>query len=252
MAEREAHAEIRNDETDSQDDSLEVEISPEPEAEARLPRHQWGLIPRIACGLIAGGLVIASAWMPIWSTKLKAPQYPRGLTMTVYGTYATGDIFEVDTLNHYVGMKPFRFADAAEAKLWLPSLAAAILAVIVATLFGRRWLGRLARLYLWLLPVGVMADIQYRLYLYGHQLDHDAAFRLKPFTPLVIGKTKVLNFSATSMPGGQLLSIFAAAAVLSFGPKLIEMASDRLAIARASTAESEADDAAELADSDEP
>lgn len=188
----------------------------------------WSIAARVFTAVVAGAFVIGAYFMPIWVTKLKAPQYPNGLELRAYGNRVAGDVFEVDTLNHYVGMKPFHFDDVPEARLWPVAILLAILAIVVSTLAGRSWLGRLSRLYLWFLPLGVLVDVQYRLYHYGHHLDPNAALRLKPFTPLVVGPTKVWNFTAWSMPGWALFAILAAAIALSFGPRLLDSVASRI------------------------
>lgn len=196
----------------------------------RRPRRQWSLAARLIPGLAASVLLVLAMGMPVWAAKLKAPQYPKGLTIEAYSDRMVGDISEVDELNHYVGMKPFRFDGVPEVKLWIPSLVAALLALVVATLLGRRLLGRLARLYIWLLPVGVLADIQFRLYQYGHDLapNTERALRLDPFTPLVVGPTKVWNFKVFAYPGRALIFIAISAALLSLGPLLIDKAAAKL------------------------
>lgn len=191
-------------------------------------RRQFSLPARITSGVIAAIFVVIAYGMPIWVTKLRAPQYPAGLELSAYGNRVAGDVFEVDTLNHYIGMRPFRFDEVPEAKLWPVAIILALAAIAVSTIAGRGWLGRLSRLYLWLMPVGVLLNVQYRLYDYGHHLDPGAALRLKPFTPLVIGPTKVWNFTAWSMPGTALIVIFAAGAVLTFGPRLVDLVIGKL------------------------
>lgn len=172
---------------------------------------------------VAGALLVAGAWfLPLWQATLQAPQYPGGLTMHAYGNQVTGDVEEIDTLNHYVGMRAFDPADVPEMALWPAVLAVALLAVVVALLAGRRWPERLARLYLWLTPLGVLADIQLRLHQYGQDLEPLAALRIDPFTPWVIGPTKVWNFTTWARPGLGLVCLAAAAAVVTFGPRLAD------------------------------
>lgn len=185
------------------------------------------LVVRGAIGLVAGALVTAALFLPLWQARLDAPQYPGGLTVIAYGDAVVGDVGEVSSLNHYVGMRAFDPADVPEMALWPLAVAAALAAVAVATLFGRRWPGRLARLFVWLVPVGVLADIQWRLYQYGHDLDPGAALRIPEFTPLVVGPTKVWNFTTHSRPGTGLLVITLAAALLTFGPGLVRRARTR-------------------------
>jgi nitrous oxidase accessory protein len=171
-------------------------------------------------GAIALALVLAAAMLPLWRSALKAPQYPDGLEFIAYGTKVTGDLAEIDSLNHYVGMRAFRPDDLPEMALWPLGLALAAVAVAVTTVSRRRVLGRLARLYLWAFPFGILAVIQFRLYQFGHDLDPGAAFRMDGFTPMAVGPTTVWNFTAWSMPGSGVLSLIVAAAVVTFGPGL--------------------------------
>jgi nitrous oxidase accessory protein len=176
----------------------------------------------VALGLVATSLVAAGWVLPIWQARLYAPQYPGGLTTIAYGREVGGDINEVNALNHYVGLGVFDPADVPEMQLWPFALALGVVAVVVGLLLRRRWPGRLAAFYLWALPVGVLAAIQFRLYQFGHDITPGAAFRLDPFTPWVVGKSTVWNFETWAWPGWGLVAILAAAAAVTFGPRLLE------------------------------
>lgn len=180
-------------------------------------------------GAVALGLVSLGWFLPLWVATLYAPQYPGGLTMRAYGHDVTGDIDEISGLNHYVGMRPFDLADFPEIALWPFALVGAAVAVVLALLAGRPWLRRLGLLYLWGTPVGVLAVIQFRLYQYGQDLDPNAALRLDPFTPLVVGPTRVFNFTTWSWPGLGLVAIVLAALVVTLGPWLARRLAARTA-----------------------
>ena len=60
----------------------------------------------------------------------------------------------------------------------------------------------------------ILADLQWRLYDFGHSLDPKAPIRLKPFTPLVIGETAMGNFISSAMISWGFLCIVAAAGAL--------------------------------------
>lgn len=182
------------------------------------PTGSW--VTRALLGLVAAALVAAALWLPLWQAHLVAPQYPDGLELVAFGDRVEGDIAEVTSLNHYVGMRPFAAEDLPELGWWPLVVATAVVAVVVSALAGRRLAGRFARLYLWGVPIGVLLDVQLRLYQYGHDLDPDAALRIPPFTPLVVGPTKVWNFTTWSRPGIGVLGLFAAALLLSVGARL--------------------------------
>jgi nitrous oxidase accessory protein len=186
------------------------------EADGREP----GPTARVIAGVIAAALLILALPRPVWEARLSAPQYPAGLSLSAYGGRVQGDIREITELNHYVGMRPYDPADLPEMRLWVPTLIAALGAVAVSTIFGRRLWGRLARLFVWGIPVGILGVIQLRLYEYGHDLviEPRPALHLDPFIPWVVGRTEVLNFTTIAFPGAAVFLILAAAAVLSFGP----------------------------------
>jgi nitrous oxidase accessory protein len=178
-----------------------------------------------ARGLIAAlavGLVLAALALPLWRAQLIAPQYPDNLHLIAYGTQVAGDVEEIDLLNHYVGMKAFDPADVPEMALWPFAVGGGVLAALVGVLVHQRWPRRLALLYLWATPLGVVGAIQLRLHQYGHDIDPMAALRIPEFTPLVFGPTEVLNFTTWSYPGLGLLALLAAAGVVTFGPRLVD------------------------------
>jgi hypothetical protein len=166
-----------------------------------------------------------AAWLPIWEARLSAPQYPQGLSLTASAGGVSGDLAEVNELNHYVGMKAFDPSDAPEMKLWGPTIVLGVIAVAVATILPRKHvLARLAVLGLWMIPIGALLDVQFRLYQYGHTVQPDAPIRIEPFTPLVIGPTDVMNFTTWAYPGAALWCLAGAAFLLSAGAATARLA----------------------------
>jgi nitrous oxidase accessory protein len=180
-----------------------------------------------ALGAVAALLVLSASILPIWHSYLSAPQYPDGLQFTAYGNRVEGDLAEIDSLNHYIGMRPFRTDDLPEMALWPVGLGAALAAVAAATLVRKRLARRLSLLYVWSFPLGVLGVIQLRLYQFGHDLDPSAAFRMDGFTPLVIGPTTVWNFTAWSVPGSAIFALLGAAALVTFGPSILRRIGSR-------------------------
>lgn len=185
---------------------------------ARVAPVRGGLVARVVSGMAGSLFLILASTLPLWQATLKAPQYPDGLRMIAYGSKVTGDVREINLLNHYIGMKPLQWNEIIERILWIPSLVLAAVAIVVALMAGRRWIRRTALAGLWLFPVGVLADIQFRLFQYGHDLEPGAALQVPEFTVWAIGPTKVWNFTTWSMPGLGLAALFAAAAAVTFGP----------------------------------
>ena len=174
-------------------------------------------IVRSATSMLAAVLVALSAVLPLWSMTMKAPQYPKGLHLYAYGTGMTGDLRELNILNHYIGMPPVE-APALETAAFPIGIAVLVALCLLAPL--HRWLGRVAILATSITPFMILADLQWRLYLFGHSLDPHAPIRLKPFTPLVIGASKMGNFASSSMISSGLLCLVAAAALLYLGDRL--------------------------------
>jgi nitrous oxidase accessory protein len=170
-----------------------------------------------AAGVFAAALAAASTQLPLWSLTMKAPQYPRGLHLYAYGSTLAGDLHEINILNHYIGMPPIE-APALETALFPFGVAALVVICLLSPLHA--WLRRLAMLATVATPAIILADLQWRLYAFGHSLDPKAPIRLAPFTPLVIGETAMGNFVSTGMVSWGVACIAAAALVLFLGARL--------------------------------
>lgn len=166
---------------------------------------------RIGAALGAATLVALSATLPLWTMKMKAPQYPKGLFLNAYGTHMTGDLRELDILNHYIGM-PSIEAPALETAMFPVGIAVLIVLCLLSPLHP--WLRRLAVTGTVLMPVVILADLQWRLYEFGHSLDPTAPIRLKAFTPLVVGETTMGNFVSRGMVSWGFFCFIAAAILL--------------------------------------
>lgn len=139
--------------------------------------------------------------LPIWVMKMRAPQYPEGLTLTIYANDIKGDVQKINTLNHYVGMKAIAASEFKEFAYMPQALSLFGVGALLAALFGRRWLAALG----WLAFTGfaVFMFLQFGgwLWRYGHELDPRAAIKLEAFTPPVIGFKQMANFKVWSIPG---------------------------------------------------
>lgn len=172
--------------------------------------------------LLAAAVVAASVCFPLWRMHLTAPQYHEGLRLDIYawkiqgGGLGGNDLNEINSLNHYIGMRPLRQADFTEMQA-LPFMFGlfVLLALRAAVLGEMRAVADLFALASWfgLFSIGAFA---YRLYTYGHQLDPRAAMTIKPFTPVLFGRQSIANFTQESYPqtGTYLLWAFMALLVL--------------------------------------
>jgi nitrous oxidase accessory protein len=139
--------------------------------------------------------------LPIWTMKLWAPQYPEGLTLTIYTNSIQGDLQKINTLNHYVGMHPITASDFREFT-YLPQLLTLFgFMALLAALVNRRWLALLGWLAFSGFALYMFRDYAQWLWHYGHDLDPRAAIKLDTFTPPVIGYQKMANFKVWSLPG---------------------------------------------------
>lgn len=141
-----------------------------------------------------------AALAPLWTLEMAAPQYPAGLELRIYPYTVEGDIQEVNTLNHYIGMA--RIDRAALSDLdWLPFAlgVASLLLLRVAALGDLRALVDLVAVYTYF-GLFSFARFAYTLYVFGHNLNPDAPFDVEPFTPVVLGTGQVANFTITSSP----------------------------------------------------
>lgn len=167
------------------------------------PLAPWA---RLLLALAVVPLVLSFAY-PLWNIRMVAPQYPEGLELDIYAyTIEAGnegrDLQEINTLNHYIGMKPLDKAEFTDLA-WIPFAigALALLALRVAAIGDVRSLVDLTVLtiYFSLFSAGRFV---FQLYNYGHNLDPAAPFRMEPFTPAILGVKQIANFTTASMPRG--------------------------------------------------
>lgn len=162
-----------------------------------------------------------SFFFPLWRIRMVAPQYPKGLLMDIYAYRLAGgndgrDIAEINNLNHYIGMAKIEQSSIPELG-WIP-FAFGILGLLllrVAVVGAIRDLVDLSVLLVYVTAF-FFARFVLMLYNYGHQLDPQAAFRVEPFMPVVVGTKQVANFTTHSLPqwGTFFLGTFAIGVVL--------------------------------------
>jgi copper chaperone NosL len=170
---------------------------------------------RVALVLLVIPLVLG-AFAPLWTIRMTAPQYPQGLRLDIYAyTIQSGhegrDLAEINTLNHYIGMRKLDRADFTDLD-WLPFAigALALLALRVAAIGDGRALIDLAVLTLYF-TVFAGGRFVFKLWSYGHTLDPQAPIHVEPFTPAILGTKQIGNFTTQAFPlcGSFLLGLFA-------------------------------------------
>ncbi|MFN7965304.1 MAG: cytochrome C [Acidobacteriota bacterium] len=191
----------------------------DPDVKVLLPdgsEHRLGeyLLPS-ALLMLATMLLLVSMFLPYWSMTMLAPQYPKGLKVSVYLNHLQGDVREIDELNHYLGMPPLDAGGQLERSMSIAALAVLGLLLVSGVFVHNRWAGVLALPSL-LFPVIFVADLWFILYRYGHSIDPHSALgaAIKPFTPPIIGAGKVGQFgTVASFEVGMWLAIAAVVVV---------------------------------------
>jgi len=158
--------------------------------------------------------LLISLFIPYWRMTLHAPQYPDGLHVQAYVNLLTGDVKEIDGLNHYIGMRPLNEAAQLERSLSVAAIIALMLLVEAAALVHTRWVVLLA-LPTILFPPFFLLDLYYWLHSFGQNLDPHAPLSsaIKPFTPPVLG-TGIIGQFKTVASAGPGLKLAAAASVI--------------------------------------
>lgn len=145
--------------------------------------------------MAASLLLIVSMFLPYWKITMTAPQYPKGLAVSVYVNHLEGDMREVDELNHYLGMPPLDDGGQLERSISYFAIIILGLLLIAGVFIGNQFAGVLALPALaW--PLIFIGDLSLILYRYGHSIDPKSALgsAIEPFTPPVFGVGKVGQF----------------------------------------------------------
>lgn len=164
--------------------------------------NKLGLLSRTLV-FVAGIVLVAVLFVPIWQISLQAPQYPEGLMLEIHANGLKGNVEIVNGLNHYIGMRPLRNEDFPEFRI-LPGCIVffAALMIIAASLNRRKWLYLVFGLFV-TFGIAAMVDFWKWEYNYGHNLNPDAPIVVPgmAYQPPLIGFKQLLNFGAWSVPG---------------------------------------------------
>jgi hypothetical protein len=151
-------------------------------------------LPTILLGLAALCLLV-SIFLPYWKMTLLAPQYPGGLEVQVYVNRLTGDVQEIDGLNHYIGMRPLGEAAQLERSVSMAAIVVLGLLVGSAVFIHTKWAALMA-LPAILMPYLFLADMYFWMRHFGMNLDPTAPLSsaIKPFVPPIWGEGLVGQF----------------------------------------------------------
>ncbi len=152
------------------------------------------LLATALCALLALAL-------PWWHISMHAPQYPQGLTVTVTPFTVSGDVAEVDDLNHYIGFRPLETIATIERKAAWLGIPAAILPLIAAFWLPLRRFGWLLSLPTALIAPFFVGDMMVWMQYAGNHLDPHAALSssVSPWTPNFLGPGGVGQFHTFGM-----------------------------------------------------
>lgn len=163
-------------------------------------------------------LLLVSIFFPYWHMTLHAPQYPNGLSISAYVNQLTGDLREINGLNHYIGMRPLSEGATLERETSIWLIIAMVLLIEGAAFVHTRWAVLLAIPAI-LFPAVFVADLFYWLHTFGQNLDPHAPLSssVKPFTPPVFGTGFIGQFKTEAAPGVGLLMAGAASVMTIVG-----------------------------------
>lgn len=165
--------------------------------------------------LIARVLLLVSLFLPYWHMELFAPQYPENLTLTAYVNHLSGDVAEIDGLNHYIGMRPLEEAAQVERSIGVYLLIGFVVLLELAGFIHSRWAVLLVLPCL-LFPAVFLVDLHLWMSHFGMNLDPDAPLSsaIDPFVPPVLGTGVIGQFKTVASPGAGLILATVASVVL--------------------------------------
>jgi hypothetical protein len=158
---------------------------------------------------------------PLWRISMEAPQYPKGLYLDIYAYKVEGGnngqhLQEINTLNHYIGMRTLDRSSMSDLD-WIPFALGALL------IFGLRVaaignVSALVDLFVMTSYVSLFAfgRFIFTLYKFGHELKPEAPVKVPGFMPAVFGSKQIANFTTHSFPkeGSYYLGAFVAGVVV--------------------------------------
>ena len=164
--------------------------------------------------LVSIVVVVFAFRFPLWTMSFRSNQYPDPLKMSIYANHLEGqktsdrdDLREINSLNHYIGMRPLLESDFAEFT-WIPFVIGGfVLLILRAVAFGR--LRDLVDIFVLYVYFGAFSawDFYNKMYAYGHNLDPKAPITVQGFTPPLLGQVKIANFWVSSYPAGGSIAL---------------------------------------------
>ena len=171
--------------------------------------------------LVAVVALLPAYFFPLWNMSFFSNQYTDGLVLHIYSYQLEGgktpnrdDLREINSLNHYIGMRPLLESDFSEFT-WLPLVTGLLMILALrAMVLGK--MSNLVDVFVLFIYFSLfsMWSFYHRLYQYGHNLDPTASIKVQPFTPPFFGTKQIANFSVNSFPDLGSYAFFAFAILL--------------------------------------
>ena len=171
--------------------------------------------------LVAVVALLPAYFFPLWNMSFYSNQYTDGLVLHIYSYQLEGgktpnrdDLREINSLNHYIGMRPLLESDFSEFT-WLPLVIGLLMILALrAMVLGK--MSNLVDVFVVFIYFSLfsMWSFYHRLYLYGHNLDPTASIKVQPFTPPFFGTKQIANFTVNSFPDIGSYAFFAFAILL--------------------------------------
>ncbi|MFQ6675840.1 MAG: hypothetical protein ACE5LH_05790 [Fidelibacterota bacterium] len=152
--------------------------------------------------LMSGAALLGSLLLPYIFIVFTAPQYPdKSPKMYLHANALKGDLRDWEVVGRYIGI---------DVEPDLPEFDHNIVVFIVTILASLVWISaflstrfkKIASVILLTTAISMAGWAQYRLYQQGHNLDPSAPLRsvVKPFTPPLIGVTRVSKIKIYHLP----------------------------------------------------
>jgi copper chaperone NosL len=158
--------------------------------------------------LVAVIILLPTFFFPLWNMTFYSNQYTDGLVLHIYSYQLEGgktanrdDLREINSLNHYIGMRPLLESDFSEFT-WVPLVIGFLMILALrAMVIGK--MSNLVDVFVLFTYFGLfsMWSFYHRLYMYAHNLDPTASIKVPPFTPPFFGSKQIANFMVNSFPG---------------------------------------------------
>jgi hypothetical protein len=171
--------------------------------------------------LVAALALLPAYFFPLWHMTFFSNQYTDGLSLQIHAYRLEGgktpnrdDLREINSLNHYIGMRPLLESDFSEF-VWLPfGIGGLLILALRAMVIGK--MANLVDVFVLFNYFGLFSlwSFYHRLYTYGHNLDPTAAIKVHPFTPPLFGTEQIANFTVSSYPGAASFSLAAFSVLL--------------------------------------